>query len=252
MAGDEALINKCCVDRGSGDCQDTSNGSFNGEKSGELLVRLLSALMFIPFVFFLCSVPHVVFCGLCVIMYAIVVFEIYSIRENFRKKWFECFAALLLPLLGMISFMYCREVYGIAGNVFLICMASCSDIGAYLFGKTLKGPKLCPKISPNKTWAGMLGGIATANGAFFCLKGLLLRLSHGEVFFPIIFSWPGFWTVQCIIFASIAGDLLESMFKRRIKVKDMGKLLPGHGGVMDRLDSLIFASIVFALLTLLF
>ncbi|MDR3155858.1 MAG: phosphatidate cytidylyltransferase [Holosporaceae bacterium] len=253
MAGDEILISKCCVDDDGGSRQMnmSSESSIRG-KSKELLMRLLSSLMFIPFVFFLCSVSNTVFCVLCVVVYAMIVFEIYSIRGNFRGKWPECFAALSISLVGIASFMYCRAFYGIAGSVFLICMASFCDIGAYLFGKILGGPRLCPRISPNKTWAGMFGGIITANVAFLCLEGLFLRLSLGEPFFPLIFSWSGFWTVQCIIIASVAGDLLESLFKRRIKVKDMGKLLPGHGGVMDRLDSLIFASIVFLFLVLVF
>jgi phosphatidate cytidylyltransferase len=254
MAGDGAFISKCCVSDKNGDYHqtNTSKRSSVDEKSRELLTRLLSSLMFIPFVFFLCSVSRSIFCISCIVVYAMIVFEIYSIRNNFLGKRMECLAALLAPLVGIVSFMHCREGYGIAGSVFLICMASFSDIGAYSFGKILKGPKLCPKISPSKTWAGMFGGIITANVAFFCLKGLLFRLSLGKPFFPVIFSWSGFWTVQCIIIASIAGDLLESLFKRRIKVKDMGKLLPGHGGIMDRLDSLIFASIVFSLLMLMF
>jgi phosphatidate cytidylyltransferase len=112
----------------------------------------------------------------------------------------------------------------------------------------LGGPKLCPKVSPNKTWAGFCGGIILANISFYCLHSLFLQLSSGSAFFRKNDVFGDFSVVQIIILSSIVGDLLESSFKRRIAVKDMGDLFPGHGGVMDRLDSLIFASIVFVLL----
>jgi phosphatidate cytidylyltransferase len=139
---------------------------------------------------------------------------------------------------------------GQASCVFLICISSFTDIGAYSSGKLLRGPKLCPKISPNKTWAGFWGGIIFANIGFFCLDGAFFQFSTEKAFLGARII--DFWTVQLIILSSVAGDLLESWFKRAIRVKDMGDLFPGHGGILDRLDSLLLASIVLAILDILY
>jgi phosphatidate cytidylyltransferase len=124
-------------------------------------------------------------------------------------------------------------------------MSSFSDIGAYAFGKILMGPKLCPKISPQKTWAGFWGGILLANVGFFALKNTLLLFAPLGCFGSGDF-WD-LWTVQAVILASVAGDLSESRFKRALGVKDMGDWFPGHGGFLDRLDSLLAASAALAL-----
>jgi phosphatidate cytidylyltransferase len=106
---------------------------------------------------------------------------------------------------------------------------------------------LCPKISPNKTWAGFVGGVLLANAAFFWANNAFFSTEVAFAGANII----NFLTVQTIILASVAGDLLESWFKRAIGVKDMGRLFPGHGGILDRLDSLLLASIVLAILDIL-
>ena len=105
-----------------------------------------------------------------------------------------------------------------------------SDIGAYFTGKRLKGPKMAPKISPNKTWAGFLGamffgGLTLWAMSFFVQAGIpggLLFLS-GSVFGAV----------------GQAGDLLVSILKRQAGTKDTGNLIPGHGGLLDRIDSLL-------------
>jgi phosphatidate cytidylyltransferase len=146
--------------------------------------------------------------------------------------------------------MFCRRIFGPACCVYLISITAFSDIGAYCLGKAIKGPKLCPKISPNKTWAGFFGGVFLANFACYCLNNFFLRESLGEEFLCTIVG--NFIIVQVMILASVAGDLLESFFKRRIGVKDMGTLFPGHGGMLDRLDSLIVASIVLVVISFWF
>ena len=100
-----------------------------------------------------------------------------------------------------------------------------TDVGAYIAGKTIGGIKLAPKISPNKTWSGLLGGIAASVMAGVLFGLFILEDLIAIVFFSII-----------IAITSQLGDLLESSFKRKYSIKESSNLIPGHGGVMDRLD----------------
>lgn len=111
-----------------------------------------------------------------------------------------------------------------------------ADIGAFIVGTTLKGPKLWPRFSPNKTWAGFFGGLLAATGAAIGVAAAFMRLSL--VGAGAIGLAGGL--------ATMAGDLWESMLKRRFGVKDSGDLIPGHGGLLDRVDGLMFAVMVFA------
>lgn len=116
----------------------------------------------------------------------------------------------------------------------LFAVVWASDIGGYAAGKTLGGPRLAPKISPGKTWAGFAGGTvlaALAAAAFSAMAGNTLRLAALGV---------------AVSLASQAGDLLESAVKRRFEVKDSGCIIPGHGGVFDRLDGLLAAAVALA------
>ncbi|MDR0678104.1 MAG: phosphatidate cytidylyltransferase [Holosporaceae bacterium] len=213
----------------------------------EFMCRLFSSCWFVLVAFLLFWVPYRVFAILCWVTYAFMVYEIFS--SKIRGKITLRILAALFCFCGIRSFIYCRESIGQFGCVFLICISSLTDIGGYSVGKILKGPKLCPKISPNKTWAGFGGGILLANLAFLCLSNEFWRFAAEKSSIHMYMS--NFWVVQIVILASVAGDLLESWFKRKIKVKDMGDLFPGHGGFLDRLDSLLLASIVFAILDIL-
>lgn len=113
----------------------------------------------------------------------------------------------------------------------------CADSAAYISGRAIGGPKLAPSISPKKTWAGFIGGISFASivggGFAFYWDGSPLSLA----------LWAG-----VVAIASQAGDLLESAAKRHFGVKDSSQLIPGHGGVLDRVDALIAASLAVAVL----
>ena len=214
----------------------------------ELATRIMSSLLFAPLIAFVCFASFKAFCVLCILVCSMIAYEILSkTRKNFLLKFF----ALSVCILGISLFAYCRKIFGVSSSIFLICITSFTDIGAYCIGKTLKGPKLCPKISPQKTWAGFLGGIVIANIGCYFLKTTLLRFSGDEVLLLSTII-DNVIIVQLIILSAIVGDLLESLFKRRIGVKDMGNLFPGHGGMLDRLDSLIFASIALALVSIYF
>ena len=120
-------------------------------------------------------------------------------------------------------------------GLFLIVWAT--DTGALVFGKLIGGAKLAPRLSPGKTWAGTIGGSITAAMVF----GLYIAIFGFNVFLAMLFAF--FFS-----FAAHGGDLLESVVKRRFGYKDSGGLIPGHGGMLDRMDSMFAASIVLALL----
>jgi len=145
---------------------------------------------------------------------------------------------IFLPALALIWIR--MSPMGAQALVWLLVLIWAADIGGYAFGKTIGGWKLAPKISPNKTWAGTLGGLALA-----ALVGLVAAL----ILNPATISQ---FVTLSIVFGAVAqiGDLVESALKRRFGVKDISGFIPGHGGVMDRLDSLIFVVVFAALLGL--
>ena len=112
--------------------------------------------------------------------------------------------------------------------ILLTCIST--DIGGYVFGKVFKGPKLT-KISPNKTYSGMFGSF---------LLSLILAIIY-LYFVGIKFSTQVIIFILLISFVSQVGDLIISFFKRKSKIKHTGKILPGHGGLLDRIDGMIFA-----------
>ncbi len=205
----------------------------------ELITRILSSFMFIPVIVLLYFASFKVLAVFSIVAFAAMAYEIFSPEIKGHKKLRSFMLAFCA--FGIFCFMYCRDIYGVSGCIFLVCMASFTDIGAYCVGKALKGPKLCPKISPNKTWAGFWGGFFLSNVACSCLSSLFMQTSEQGTFLPRYAD--SFLLIQCTILAAVFGDLIESWFKRKIGVKDMGNLFPGHGGVLDRLDSLIGVSV---------
>ncbi len=129
---------------------------------------------------------------------------------------------------------------GLAAVLFIFAVVWATDILAYFIGRALKGPKLAPRISPGKTWSGAIGGTVSA-----IVAGSALTLAaFGRI------SW---WVVALAFLLSVAsqiGDLFESFIKRRFGVKDSSHMIPGHGGVMDRVDGLVFACFAVFLLAL--
>ena len=120
----------------------------------------------------------------------------------------------------------------------LLGLVWATDVGAFFVGRSLRGPKLWPRISPNKTWSGMVGGLAAAGlvGAAFAtaLASALL--------------WPAVAASLLLSLVSQAGDFFESGIKRHFGAKDASELIPGHGGLLDRLDGLLAATLVLAFL----
>ena len=115
-----------------------------------------------------------------------------------------------------------------------------ADIGAYFSGKAFGKRKLAPKVSPGKSWEGLYGGLAACL-LITAVVGVYRGWSLGEIIFALV-------SAAIVVLISVVGDLTESMFKRKSGVKDSSNLLPGHGGVLDRIDSLTAAIPVFAML----
>jgi phosphatidate cytidylyltransferase len=130
--------------------------------------------------------------------------------------------------------------YGFIALMLILLVVWASDIGGYFAGRGIGGPKLWPQVSPNKTWAGAIGGFAASLviAAGFAAAGL------GK-------TGPLLLSSAALSIASQLGDLFESAVKRRFGVKDSGKLIPGHGGLLDRLDGLVAALVLAAIFGLL-
>lgn len=141
------------------------------------------------------------------------------------------FVYALLPALALLWIRERFQVNGAQLGVELLLWVFITtwsvDIGAYFAGRTIGGPKLAPTISPNKTWAGLIGGMVTAS-IFGGLWAWLVELPSSLIFLTAPFAA-----------AAQGGDLFESWLKRRSGVKDSGTWLPGHGGALDRLDGLV-------------
>jgi phosphatidate cytidylyltransferase len=130
---------------------------------------------------------------------------------------------------------------GFVAMLFVFAVVWATDILAYFVGRALRGPKLAPRISPGKTWSGAIGGTVSGVAA-----GCLLSLA----FFPVLSLRTAFLAFSLSV-ASQVGDLFESFIKRRFGAKDSSHLIPGHGGVMDRVDGLVFAGFAAFLLAIM-
>jgi phosphatidate cytidylyltransferase len=170
--------------------------------------------------------------GALVSLYLLVGFTVVAaLIAAIRGRSYWLAGGIFYAGLSGISLAALRDSYGIVAIVFIFAVVWGTDILAYFVGRAVGGPKLAPRISPGKTWSGAIGG--TVSGV---IAGCLViwfageQLHVGLVVFTILLS----------IFSQI-GDLFESYIKRRFGVKDSSHLIPGHGGVMDRVDGLVFA-----------
>ena len=159
--------------------------------------------------------------------------EVISIKKNKPYFYITCIKILFIIyiLLSMWLFLKLYNEYDYKYVLFITAVVSFNDTGAFFIGSWLKGPKLLSFISPNKTWSGLLGGI------FFSMIGCMIILKFTNITFN--FSAP---QLLFLCLTSHTGDLLQSLFKRQMHVKDMGDIIPGHGGILDRLDSVLLVN----------
>ncbi len=151
-------------------------------------------------------------------------------------------AGLLYLGAATVALLWLREWGGFLLVLWLLLVIWASDTGAYLVGSRVGGPKLAPRLSPNKTWSGLVGGCVTAG----ILSAVYARIVGGET---AAFGYPFVQFLVGFVLAGLSqiGDIGESTIKRRFNVKDSGNIIPGHGGVLDRVDSLIFTAPLVAL-----
>lgn len=200
--------------------------------AAELTTRLISAAVLIALALFaLFYHPHS-FTMLLIIGGVIALKEWRTL--NVPRRLYFSLLTTLYTLAALVSLWWLRHD-SVAPVLCLFAIVWGSDSAGYLFGKMLRGPLCWPNISPKKTWSGtlcaLIAGTALGYGS---LKYFML--TNGSLALII----PFFTTL-----AAIAGDALESHLKRRAGVKDSGTLIPGHGGLLDRIDALLAASIVF-------
>lgn len=198
----------------------------------EFLKRIISSIILIPIALFFIVKGSFLFIFFILICFFITSYEWHMMS---KRKPYYLFGFIFL----IISFYTVYALIDYGGNyvyflmIVLVCVST--DIGGYVFGKILKGPRLT-KISPKKTYSGMIGGY-------------LLSLISINIFFNIsyLFTKTNEITSDILIFillistVSQIGDIIISYFKRLSKIKDTGKIIPGHGGLLDRIDGMIFA-----------
>ena len=155
-----------------------------------------------------------------------------SALERFRRGWsIEVVGVLYVSLsAGLLAAMRSEADQGLQAVILLFAIVWAADSFAYLVGTWIGGPKLLPQASPNKTWSGLVAGLLAGVAAGYA-AGTLFELDPRAV---IVFA-------LLVALASIGGDLAMSLFKRSFGVKDSGTLIPGHGGVLDRVDALMLA-----------
>jgi len=143
-------------------------------------------------------------------------------------------AGLIYACYFGVAFSELRDggEYGLSVILLLFAVVWSTDIFAFFGGRSLGGPKLAPVISPKKTWSGFICGLA---------GGVAAGLIVASIFGMSSFLWIAFLSIVLSLSGQV-GDLFESALKRRFQVKDSGVLIPGHGGVLDRVDSMIFAA----------
>ncbi|WP_052600490.1 phosphatidate cytidylyltransferase [Microvirga lotononidis] len=153
-------------------------------------------------------------------------------RGNGNRIWAASGFLYALPIVLVPPIVREHPELGILGLLWMFAVVWATDIAAYFTGRTFGGPKLCPPISPKKTWSGFMGGVVAA-----ALGGVLVAWVGQKFGLGLPFGLLG--TAVISVVASVAsqiGDLGESALKRHCNVKDSSHLIPGHGGVMDRLD----------------
>ncbi|WP_417565575.1 phosphatidate cytidylyltransferase [Marinobacter sp.] len=168
------------------------------------------------------------------------------------EKWGSLAARAVMGLLVLVpawvglnhlrtgGFQFGDSTNNLLLILYVFCVVWVADIGAYFAGRAFGKSKLAPRVSPGKSWAGVWGGLV-AVGVFALLVSFIASAGTGETLLLVAAS-------LITGFVSVLGDLLESMLKRFRGIKDSSQLLPGHGGIMDRIDSLTAAIPVFALI----
>ena len=206
------------------------------KNNSNLKERVISALVMLPVALFFIYVGGVAFNMLAILAAILMAQEWYTIvssshkvreNDNLSRLWLVCGVFYVcLPVASLIALR--AEPRGLYLVLWIFCVVWATDIFAYFAGRKIGGPKLMPKVSPKKTWSGLVGGILGA-----MLVGVIAASLNSH------FSFRGIIFSGLLAILAQAGDLLESWIKRYFNVKDSGTIIPGHGGLLDRVDGLI-------------
>ena len=189
-----------------------------------LLKRILSSIILLPFIFYLLFKGSYILILFIFILFFVACYEWHSISNNIFLKIF----GYIFLILSFYSFYQISLDKTFVFFVIITCVST--DVGGYIFGRILKGPKLT-KISPKKTYNGVIGGY------FLSLVSFLIIINSSDYFNASI---KYFLLIFIISTVSQIGDIIISYFKRLSNIKDTGKIIPGHGGLLDRIDGMIF------------
>lgn len=203
--------------------------------------RILIGLIGFPSVIYIIF-NHIIFFNIIVIIcFSLAFIEFAKITSKFSNRLSWLIFGVLYIFGGMISLIYLRSIDLILNSPFtflLFAGVMINDSMAFIVGKILGGPKIIPNISPNKTYAGLIGGLFGSIMFIFLIDKYFLDVftnfyltNMDKIFLIFIFNIIGFF-----------GDSFESFIKRKANIKDSSKLLLGHGGMLDRLDSLILTT----------
>ena len=193
--------------------------------SKELVKRILSSIILLPLVFYFLTNGSFLL-NLFIVLCLIITF--YEWNKMSKNKFYKIFGFIFL-LFSFYTFYHLSIELFLLIYVILICIST--DMGGYIFGKIFKGPKLTT-ISPNKTYAGMFGGYLLS---LICLIVITNFIDYSIKTFQLILITILLSTVSQV------GDIIVSYFKRQANIKNTSNLIPGHGGLLDRIDGMIFA-----------
>ena len=200
--------------------------------NSELLKRILSSIFLIPLIIYLIIKGSHLFTLFLIICFFLTLYEWHKMSKNIIYK----FIGIIFLFISFYSAYQIRFSFGNEYNLLFFILIICvsTDIGGFVFGKILKGPKLI-NISPNKTYAGVLGSY------IFSLLSVFIFFRTMNNFDLIEFTGLLLFLVIILSTVSQIGDLIISYFKRQSGIKNTGNIIPGHGGLLDRIDGMIFA-----------
>jgi phosphatidate cytidylyltransferase len=210
-------------------------------------IRLISGFTLGPVVVLIIWHGGPLFLGFVCLCAAIALYEWIGLSLKTRHKIFYSLLGLVYISLSFMTLYFIRDHHSLKIALLFIVMIWASDISAYVFGKTFGGPKMAPKISPNKTWAGFIGATVLPG-----LSGAVYILIYNSIYELATFPRAVhelvavYMAVGALIgLVGQAGDLMISLLKRLVEVKDSSFLIPGHGGLLDRVDAMMLAAPVY-------
>lgn len=192
--------------------------------SSSLKRRLLSAAILVPIIAAIVYFGSYAFGAFLGVVAGLALHEFWTMAGKTRDRLFIMALGVLYIGVGLLMAYHMRIDLGLWATIVFFAAIWLSDTGAYFAGKTIGGPKMAGAISPNKTWAGYAGALLT--------PAIVIALCYQD----LVWALPAGIAIGA---TGQAGDLLMSWFKRQVKVKDSSSLIPGHGGILDRIDSMI-------------